>query len=304
MASICLDHQHSGCQAAHQLEALCTLCLANAVICVEMCFKKGLLPAADQAVSAGGGGLQRLVTALDLLWEGPPDLAGLRLLICGRTALDSQGNLLLDGQQSAEEWADFLGGVDLQYARGKKETTAALRQLESNVAAAVGVRMLFTAAPHLMTHEYRYSASAAVAGCGYRTGIHHICNHRRTKHVFDARSAPPCCGEIPFLQLDCWRLIVELAGRCLIFYLHVQAALPSAASICKLLVRQAAMGHCHQQCGLGMLGGPARQLFNILCITIGTVRSFWWMCWCCGVAGRQAGSSNPPSSYTSIRAGA
>jgi hypothetical protein len=100
---------------------------------------------------------------LDLLWEGPPDLAGLRLLICGRTALDSQGNLLLDGQQSAEEWADFLGGVDLQYARGKKETTAALRQLESNVAAAVGVRMLFTAAPHLMTHEYRYSASAAGA---------------------------------------------------------------------------------------------------------------------------------------------
>lgn len=71
--------------------------------------------------------------------------------------MDSQGNLLLDAQQSEEEWADFLGGVDLQYARGKAESTAALRKLESRVTGAVGVRMLFTAAPHLMTHEYRYS---------------------------------------------------------------------------------------------------------------------------------------------------
>eukprot|EP00775_Hariotina_reticulata_P003645 gene3645-3906_t len=99
--------------------------------------------------------LQRLAAALDLLWEEPPDLSGLRVLICGRTALDSQGNLLLDAQQSEEEWADFLGGVDLQYARGKAESTAALRKLESRVAGAMGVRMLFTAAAHLMTHEYR-----------------------------------------------------------------------------------------------------------------------------------------------------
>lgn len=62
---------------------------------------------------------------------------------------------LLPAQGSADDWADFLGGVDVEYARSKKAAADALRHLEGTTAAAVGVRMLFTAAHYLMTHEYR-----------------------------------------------------------------------------------------------------------------------------------------------------
>lgn len=99
--------------------------------------------------------LQRLADAFDLLLDDPPDLSGLHILICGRTALDSQGTLCLDAAADIDDWAAFLGGVDPEYAREKKASAAAVRSLESKVAAAVGVRMLFTAAPYLMTHEYR-----------------------------------------------------------------------------------------------------------------------------------------------------
>jgi hypothetical protein len=83
------------------------------------------------------------------------DLAGLHILICGKTALDSLGTLCLHSDDSAEDWADFLGGVDVEYARDKRAAAAALRHLEGAVAAALGVRMLFTAAHYIMTHEYR-----------------------------------------------------------------------------------------------------------------------------------------------------
>jgi hypothetical protein len=99
--------------------------------------------------------LQRLADAFDLLTDDPPDLSGLHILICSRTALDSQGTLCLDAAADVDDWAAFLGGVDTEYAREKKASAAALRSLEGRVAAAVGVRMLFTAAPYLMTHEYR-----------------------------------------------------------------------------------------------------------------------------------------------------
>jgi hypothetical protein len=79
----------------------------------------------------------------------------LHILICGKTALDSLGTLCLHSDDSAEDWADFLGGVDVEYARDKRGAAAALRQLEGAVAAALGVRMLFTAAHYIMTHEYR-----------------------------------------------------------------------------------------------------------------------------------------------------
>jgi hypothetical protein len=105
--------------------------------------------------------LQRLVDALNLLSaeleaEGASlDLAGLHILICSRTALDSLGTLCLHSDDTAEDWADFLGGVDVEYARDKRGAAAALRQLEGAVAAALGVRMLFTAAHYIMTHDYR-----------------------------------------------------------------------------------------------------------------------------------------------------
>lgn len=99
--------------------------------------------------------LQRLADAFDLLSDEPPDLSGLHILICSRTALDTQGNLCLDASAGVEDWAAFLGGVDPDYALEKKASAAALRALEGRVAAAVGVRMLFTSAPYLMTHEYR-----------------------------------------------------------------------------------------------------------------------------------------------------
>jgi hypothetical protein len=105
--------------------------------------------------------LQRLADALNLLSaefesEGATlDLAGLHILICCKTALDSLGTLCLHSDDSAEDWADFLGGVDVEYARDKRDAAAALRQLEGAVAAALGVRMLFTAAHYIMTHEYR-----------------------------------------------------------------------------------------------------------------------------------------------------
>lgn len=102
--------------------------------------------------------LQRLTRALDQLLvddESDVNLSGLHILITNRTCLNSQGTLCLDAADSAEEWADFLGGVDLDYARDKKSSAGAVRQLEGQVAAAVGVRMLFTAASYLMTHEYR-----------------------------------------------------------------------------------------------------------------------------------------------------
>lgn len=104
---------------------------------------------------------QRLADAFDLVSadsgdsDPPLDLSGLHLLICSKTALDSQGTLCLDAAADVEDWAGFLGGVDPDYAREKKQAAAALRGLEGSVAAAVGVRMLFTAAPYLMTHEYR-----------------------------------------------------------------------------------------------------------------------------------------------------
>lgn len=105
--------------------------------------------------------MQRLVDALNLLSaeleaEGATlDLSGLHLLICSKTSLDSLGTLCLASDDSAEDWADFLGGVDAGYARDKRAAAAALRQLEAGVAAALGVRMLFTAAHYIMTHEYR-----------------------------------------------------------------------------------------------------------------------------------------------------
>lgn len=109
--------------------------------------------------------LQRLAEAFDLLSDDPPDLSGLHVLICGRTALDSQGTLCLDAAADAEDWAAFLGGVDPEYARDKKESAAALRQLEGGVAARTGVRMLFTAAPYLMTHEYRQASRQMCWNC-------------------------------------------------------------------------------------------------------------------------------------------
>lgn len=99
---------------------------------------------------------QRLAAALELLTDDPPDLFGLTILICHKTGLDAQGKLCLDAAAAeGDEWAAFLGGVDPDYARDKQASAAALRGLEGSVAAAVGVRMLFTAAPYLMTHEYR-----------------------------------------------------------------------------------------------------------------------------------------------------
>lgn len=100
--------------------------------------------------------LQRLADAFDLLSDDPPDLSGLHILIRSRTALDSQGTLCLDAAADVDDWAAFLGGVDPEYALEKKASAAALRSLEGRVAAAVGVRMLFTAAPYLMTHDYRW----------------------------------------------------------------------------------------------------------------------------------------------------
>lgn len=99
--------------------------------------------------------VQRLADAIDLLSEDPPDLSGLHILICNKTALDSQGILCLDAAADIDDWAAFLGGVDPDYARDKKASAAAIKALEGKVAGAVGVRMMFTAAPYLMTHEYR-----------------------------------------------------------------------------------------------------------------------------------------------------
>lgn len=102
------------------------------------------------------GCAQRLADAFDLLSDDPPELAGLHIMICGRTALDSQGTLCLDAAADIDDWAAFLGGVDPDYAHEKKASAAAVRGLEGQVAVAVGVRMFFTAAPYLMTHEYRW----------------------------------------------------------------------------------------------------------------------------------------------------
>lgn len=106
--------------------------------------------------------LQRLTQALDLLSDQAdselsdlPALSGLHIRITNKTGLDSQGTLCLNASHEAEEWADFLGGVDVDYARDKKSSSAAVRQLEGQVAAAVGVRMIFTAGTFLMTNEYR-----------------------------------------------------------------------------------------------------------------------------------------------------
>ena len=110
--------------------------------------------------------LQRLAGAFDLLDDDPPDLSGLHILICGKTALDSQGTLCLDAAADMEDWAAFLGGLDPDWARERKAAAAALRGLEGRVAAAVGVRMLFTAAPYLMTHEYRWVRGGFGVGWG------------------------------------------------------------------------------------------------------------------------------------------
>ncbi|KAF6260981.1 hypothetical protein COO60DRAFT_1637190 [Scenedesmus sp. NREL 46B-D3] len=88
--------------------------------------------------------LQRLVDALSLLSaeceaEGAAlDLSGLHILICSKPALDSLGTLCLHSDDSAGDWADFLGGVDVGCARDKRGAAAALRQLEGAVAAALG----------------------------------------------------------------------------------------------------------------------------------------------------------------------
>jgi hypothetical protein len=114
--------------------------------------------------------LQRLVSALNLLSaefeaEGASlDFSGLHILICGKTALDSLGTLCLQSDDSAEDWADFLGGVDVEYARDKRDAAAALRRLEGAVAASLGVRMLFTAAHYIMTHEYRCAGQGCWLG--------------------------------------------------------------------------------------------------------------------------------------------
>jgi hypothetical protein len=106
--------------------------------------------------------LQRLVMAVgladsDLSAAGDPqlNLAGLRLIVCRRTALDACGALCLDADADAEDWAAFLSGVDLDYARARAELASAVRRLEAGVAAALGVRMLFTTGAGLMTHAYR-----------------------------------------------------------------------------------------------------------------------------------------------------
>jgi hypothetical protein len=115
--------------------------------------------------------LQRLADAFDLLSDDPPDLSGLHVLICGRTALDSQGTLCLDAAADVEDWAAFLGGVDTEYARDKKDSAAGLRHLEGRTAAAMGVRMLFTAAPYLMTHEYRQASRQLLLLCGHQASV-------------------------------------------------------------------------------------------------------------------------------------
>lgn len=92
-----------------------------------------------------------------MLSDDPPDLFGLHILICFKTGLDRQGTLCLDAAAEADDWAAFLGGVDPDYARDNAASAAALRSLEGKVAAAAGVRMLFTAAPYLTTHEYRWA---------------------------------------------------------------------------------------------------------------------------------------------------
>ena len=96
---------------------------------------------------------QRLAKTLDRL----PNLnvTGLHLLLGHRTALDPQGFLCLDAADGVEEWGAFLAGVDLEYARRRRQLAGAVRGLEQQVAAGMGLGMVFTAAGYLMSHQYR-----------------------------------------------------------------------------------------------------------------------------------------------------
>jgi hypothetical protein len=71
--------------------------------------------------------------------------------------MDARGTLWLDAaEEDHEAWADFLGGVDLNFAAARRAAAAALRRLEGAAAAVAGLGMVFAPAGLAVAPEYRW----------------------------------------------------------------------------------------------------------------------------------------------------
>eukprot|EP00873_Tetraselmis_striata_P025575 jgi/Tetstr1/445839/TSEL_033479.t1 len=90
------------------------------------------------------------------------DLAGLRVVAGGAYGVDVAGTLWLDAAQPAREWAAWLSR-NLDHARQKQASTAALRAIEADVAAALGVGMVFTSRLLSRSDPYRQFLERAAA---------------------------------------------------------------------------------------------------------------------------------------------
>lgn len=108
--------------------------------------------------------IQQLIGALQMAGDAVEELRGLHVLLGGQQYdVDARGALWLPFDATADQWADFLAGVDVDHARRQAETAAALARLEGHVAQALGIDALFTVPHAAMDPRYRELLEALAA---------------------------------------------------------------------------------------------------------------------------------------------
>ncbi|GIL52688.1 hypothetical protein Vafri_8509 [Volvox africanus] len=98
--------------------------------------------------------LERLARVVDT--AGPElQLQGCHIVLGDRLGLDRMGHLCLSVAESDDVWMEFLSGVDMGFVLQQRKNVQVLRNLEAQVARAVGVAQIFTPYGNLMEPSYR-----------------------------------------------------------------------------------------------------------------------------------------------------
>ncbi|GLI68033.1 hypothetical protein VaNZ11_012356 [Volvox africanus] len=116
---------------------------------VMVSFSDKQLPAVAQVAL-----LERLARVVDT--AGPElQLQGCHIVLGDRLGLDRMGHLCLSTAEPNDAWTDFLRGVDMDFVLQQRKNVQVLRNMEAQVARAVGVAQIFTPYSNLMEPSYR-----------------------------------------------------------------------------------------------------------------------------------------------------
>ncbi|EFJ49427.1 hypothetical protein VOLCADRAFT_117221, partial [Volvox carteri f. nagariensis] len=164
---------------------------------VMVSFADKRLPARSQVAL-----LERLARVVDGV-AGEVQLQGCHIVIGDRLGLDRLGQLCLPAADPEDAtWTSFLTGADLDFVRQQRKNVQALRNLETQVARAVGVAQVFTSYGNLMEPSYRSflerlaaaaAASGPVGGAAFATDVSLcIMPPLLTGHQGQQPPPPPC----------------------------------------------------------------------------------------------------------------